>query len=129
MNVRAGRPTIVQECPNDFYVSFLNGLNERGVSALIYVEARVRHLDSGRGGDRKNPDVPGNSMSTDGVLCRMAWTAVRSPSATAFRREEAIVLVGKGCRGETNKDQEVKGRRVAETGAEARATWRWCNKE
>ena len=38
MNVRARGPTVVQECPNDFYVSFLNGLNERGVSTLIYVE-------------------------------------------------------------------------------------------
>ena len=106
MNVRAGRPTIVQECPDDFYVSFLNGLNERGVSALIYVEARVRHLESCRGGDRKNPDVPGSSMSIDEALCRMAWTALRSPSATAFRRGEAIVLVGKGVEGKRTKTRK-----------------------
>lgn len=46
-------------------------------------------------------------MSTDGPLCKMAWTALRSPSATAFRRGEAIILVER-CREETDKDQEAK---------------------
>jgi len=79
-------------------VSLLNGLNERGVSALIYVEVGVRRQESHRSGDRKNPDIPVNSMSADGALCNMARTALRSPSATALRRE-AIILVGNGLGG------------------------------
>ena len=96
MTVWAGRPTAVQECPNDFYVSLLNGLNERRVSALIYVETQVRRIGSYRGDDRKNPNVPMSSMSVDGALCNMARTALRSPSATALKRGEAIIFVGNG---------------------------------
>ena len=70
-------------------------------------------------------------MSVDGTLCKMAWTALRSPSATAFRRGVAIVLVGGRCAGwgEQTETRKQKGGREAETGAEVKTTWTWCNKE
>ena len=89
----------------------------------------MRRLESHRGDDRKNPSVPVSSMSIDGALCSMARTALRSPSATALKRGEAIIFCGERCSEETSKDQDTKGRREAETGAEVKATWRWCNKE
>ena len=123
MNAWAGRPTVVQEYPNDFYVSLLNGLNERRVPALIYVEVQVRRLESHRDDDRKNPNVPVSSMSVDGALCNMVRTAFKSPSATALKRGEAIIFVGNGIEREAGKDQDAKGRREAETGVEVKATW------
>jgi hypothetical protein len=87
-------------------VSLLNGFDERRVATLIYVDTRVRRLDSG---DRKVPDVPANSMSADGALCNMVRTALRSPSATAFRRGEAIVFVGNGVERKRAKTKTRKG--------------------
>jgi hypothetical protein len=46
-------------------------------------------------------------MSADEALCKMARTALRSPSATAFRRGEAIVLVGRG----VERKRTMTGRR------------------
>jgi len=109
MNVWARRPTVVQECPNDFYVSLLNGLNKRRVSSRIYVEVRVRRLERHRDSDRKDPSVPVDSMSADGALCSMARTALRSPSATALKRGDAIVLVGKGVERKRVKTRTRKG--------------------
>jgi hypothetical protein len=111
----AGRLTAFQECPNDFYVSVLNGLNERRISTLIYVEAQVRRLESHRDDDRKNPNVPVSSMSVDGAVCNMARTALRSPSATALKRGEAIIFVGDGVGEKRGKDRDAKGGSEAET--------------
>jgi len=99
-------------------VSLLNGLNERRVPALIYVEVQVRRLESHRGDDRKNPDVPVSSMSGDGVLCSMVRTALKSPSATALKRGEAIILVGNGVERKRAKTRMRKGeeRRKLEQG-------------
>ena len=90
-------------------MSLLYGLNERRVSALIYVEVRVRRLESHWGGDRKNPDIPISSMSADGTLCNMARTVLRSPSATALKRGEAIIFVGEGVEKKRAKTKTRKG--------------------
>ena len=110
MNAWAKRRTVVQECPDDFYVSLLNGLYERRVSALIYVETRVRELESHRSDDRKNPNVPMSSMSVDGALCSMARTALRSHSATALNRVVAIVFGGERYREERGKTKRERER-------------------
>lgn len=92
------------------------------------MEVRVRRLGGHRGGDRKDPNVPMDSMSADGALWSMARTALRSPSATAVKRGDAIIFCGGRCGEEASKDQDANGRRKAETGAEVETTWRWCNK-
>ena len=109
MNACARRRTVVQECPNDFYVSLLNALYERRVSALIYVETRVRHIEGHRSDDRKNPNVPMSSMSVDGALCSMVRTPLRSRSATALKRVVAIVFGEERYGEETGETKTRKG--------------------
>ena len=69
----------------------------------------MRRLESHRDDDRKNPSVPANSMSADGPLCNMARTALRSPSATAFRRGETIIFVRNGVERKQAKTKTRKG--------------------